>query len=363
MVNRLIVIFLLFSNICLAQSKIEYANFIQTDTAVKWAAIYNSYVNLTPVNPNFNLRNFYAGKLKQQGARAYLQDNASFSVSPVRLDYDQYKAGIKAVNYNATKMNWFFNYDEKYNASEKVFTQESNTCDTCILNNKISFFKVTQLLYYRKNQFKIQNILLSPVIYKKETGASKEATSYFETSSFAFNEIKNADAPVPPTAKFIGRSCNNLVLLPSDSISTSENNILTLNDWNLTRLLSADVKKKILKAYNTDNSIYPGQKNMLDYRKIDEYKAEPLIVPIYDSVGNIIRFEQMKREIIYDTIYNYTLIQDFYFDFDKEILYSKLVALAPRIKIFTSTGQFIGLTDYWGVIFPPEKKDIVKKKK
>ena len=363
MVNRLSAIFLLFSNISFAQNKMEYANFIQTDTAVKWAAVYSSYVNLTPVNPNFNLRNFYVSKLKQQGATAYVQDNASFSVTPVRLTYDQYKAGIKAVNYDATKVNWFVNYDEKNNASEKIFTQESGTCDTCTLSNRISFFKVKQLLYYRNNQLKIQNILLSPVIYKKEIGASKETTSYFETSNFAFNEIKTADAPVPGTAKFIGRSCNNLVLFPPDSSSISETNILTLNDWNLTRLLYADVKKKILKAYNTDKSIYPDPKNILDSRKIDEYKAEELLVPYYDNEGNILEYKKIKREVNYDSIYNYTLIQDFYFDFDKEILYSKLIALAPRIKISTSTGVFLGLTDYWGVIFPAEKKDIVKKKK
>jgi hypothetical protein len=363
MVKRLTSIFILSSNICFSQIKIEYANFIQTDTAVKWAAVYNSYVNLTPVNPNFNIRNFYVDKLKQQGAIAYNQDNSAFSVMPVRLNYELYKASIKEVNFDATKMNWEFNYAEKHDATEGIFTRDSNSCDSCTLSNKISFFKVKQLLYYRNNQLKIQNILLSPVIYKKETGATKETSSYFETSDFAFNEIKNADAPVPATAKFIGRSCNTLVLLPSDSTNTSENNILTLNDWNLSRLLYADVKKKILKAYNTDKSIYPDQKNVLDYRKIDEYKVETLIVPIYDSMGTIIKYEQIKRDINYDTIYNYTLIQDFYFDFDKEILYSKLVALAPRIKIFTSTGQFIGLTDYWGVIFPTEKKDIVKKKK
>ena len=363
MVKKLTLIFLLFSNMCLAQSKIEYANFIQTDTAVKWAAVYNSYVNLTPVNPNFNLRNFYVGKLKQQGATAYFQDNASFSVTPATLNYNQYKASIKAVTYDATKMNWFFNYDEKNNASEKIFAQESNTCDTCILSNRISFFKIKQLLYYRNNQFKIQNILLSPVIYKKETGASKETTSYFETSNFAFNEIKNADAAIPATAKFIGRSCNNLVLFPPDSNSISETNILTLNDWNLTRLLYAGVKKKILKAYSTDKSIYPDQKNMLDSRKIDEYKAEEILVPYYDSLGNILEYKKIKREVNYDSIYNYTLIQDFYFDFNKEILYSRLIALAPRVSIYTSTGQFIGLADYWGVIFPAEKKEIVKKKK
>ena len=98
-------------------------------------------------------------------------------------------------------------------------------------------------------------------------------------------------------------------------------------------------------------------------RNIDEYKAEELLVPYYDSLGNILEYKKIKREVNYDSIYNYTLIQDFYFDFNKEILYSKLIALAPRISIYTSTGQFIGLTDYWGVIFPAEKKDIVKKKK
>lgn len=363
MVNRLTVIFLLLSNICFAQSKIEYANFIQTDTAVKWAAIYSSYVNLTPINPNFNIRNYYVSKLKQQGATAFLQDSASFSVIPVRLNYDQFKASIKPVNRDVAKMNWQFNYEENRSAFESIFLHESNTCDTCALNNKITFLKIKQLLYLRNNQFKIQNILLSPIIYKKETGASEEAISYFETNNFAFNEVKNQDASIPVSAKFIGRACNDLVLIPNDSAKSSENDILTANDWNLTRLLYAGIKNKSLKAYNTDKSIYPDQKNILDYRKIDAYKVEPLILPIYDSVGNIIRYETIKPDIPYHEIYNYTLVQDFYFDFGKEILYSKLIALIPQKKVYTSTGQYIGLQDLWGVIFPAEKKDIVKKKK
>ena len=101
----------------------------------------------------------------------------------------------------------------------------------------------------------------------------------------------------------------------------------------------------------------------MDYRKVDEYKVEPVLIPIYDSVGTIMTYKKIKPEINYDAIYNYALIQDFYFDFDKEILYSKLVALILRKEIYTSTGYLVGLKDYWGVIFPVEKKEIVQKKK
>lgn len=363
MAKKLTALLLLIGNFCFAQSKIEYANFIQTDTAVKWAAVYSSYINLTPVNPNLNLRNFYISKLKQQGAMAYFQDSGSFSVSPVRLNYDQFKATIYSVNRNEAKMNWQFNYEEKQSGFESIFRHESNECDTCLLSNKITFLKVKQLLYFRNNQFKIQNILLSPVIYKKDANASAERISYFETGNFAFSEAKDQDAPIPVAAKFIGRACNDLVLKPNDSTRSSENDILTANNWNLTRLLFEGVKNRKLKAYSTHKSIYPSQTAILDYRKIETYKFDPVLIPIFDSTGNITRYQTLKLDIPYDEIYDYTIVQDFYFDFSKEILYSKLVALIPRKKVYITSGQFLGLQDLWGVIFPAEKKDIVKKKK
>lgn len=347
---------LFYSCFCFAQSKLEYANFIQTDTSVKWAAIYNSYVNLTPVSPNFNLRNFYLNKLKQQGVTNYLIDTTAFRVTPVRINYEEYILTAQRVNYDVSKMNWQFDFDERHDASEIMFNRESNTCDTCFFNNRISFFKVKQLLYYRNNRLKIQNILLTPVIYKKQAQTFKEETEYFEMSNFAFNEIKNEDAPIPASAKFIGRSCNILSLLPSGSNNASENNILTLDNWNLSILLYKDIKRKKIKAYDTNLSIYPDQKSILDSRKIEEYKNTPIDVPYYDSLGNMVGSKKMMSEINFDSIYNYKLIQDFYFDFDKEILYSKLISLAPRIKVITSQGIFLGFIDYWGIIFPEEKK-------
>ena len=360
---RLSLPFFFCTNTSIAQQRLEYANFIQSDTAIKWAAIYNSYINLTPANPNFNIRNFYVNKLKRQGSTAYWEDTAAFTVSPRHIDYNEFRSAIKKVAYDPTKMNWFFNFDEKSDVSRILFDKESNSCDTCLQNNKFSFFKVKQLLYYKKNRLQIRNILISPVIYKKTDATHKESTEFFESSEFAFDEIKNDDAMIPASAKFIARACNDLVLLPSPASNVSESNILTLKNWNLSDLLYQDIKNRKLKAYDTRTSIFPDPKHILDYHKIDEYENDEVIVPEYDNLGNISAYKKMRAEINFDSLYNYTLVQDLFFDFEKEKLYSRLVAFIIRKKVVSSSGDYIGMKDYWGVIFPPEKKKIAKKTK
>lgn len=354
---------LFYSGSGFAQTRIEYADFLQTDTAIKWAAVYTSYMNLAPVNPNFNIRNFYFNKLKQQGAVAYTEDSSAFAVYARHINYPHFISTVQKAGYDAAKMNWCFSYDEKNDASELIFNMESNDCDTCMIKNKLSFFKVKQLLYYKNNMLRIRNILLSPVIYKKTDKSFKEEAQYFETTNFAFNQIKSDESSIPSTAKLIGRSCNNLVLLPSQGNNGNDNKILTLNNWNLSALLYKDIMSRKLKAYDTQGSVYPDKKNMLDYNKVEGYKANAIEVQVVDSLGEITGYKKIMPEVNFDSIYNYTLIQDLYFDFEKEKLYSKLVALAPRISVITSTGVNLGLTNYWGVIFPEEKKKIIRKTK
>ena len=144
-----LLISLCYSSFCFAQNKIEYANFIQTDTAVKWAAIYTSYVNLTPANPNFSIRNFYINKLKQGTIKAYLQDSLSFAVTPIDVSNSDYKKDMKLEIDDSRKTNWYFNFTEGNNGFEKVFYNGSNNCDSCLYINDLSFFKVKQLLYYK----------------------------------------------------------------------------------------------------------------------------------------------------------------------------------------------------------------------
>ena len=364
--KKIIPIFLLsflFANICIAQQRIEYANFIKTDTAIKWAAVYNSYVNLTPANPSFSIRNFYINKLRKQGVTAYIDDSTALAVTPINITYSDYRSSIRPVNRSEEKMNWWFRVDDKKNALETIFTKESNKCDTCPLINKLLLFKVKQLLYYKEGQFKIQNILLNPIIYTKPADSYKEDASYYEASDLAFNEIKADETSVPPTAKFIARSFNNLILksLP-DSLGTG-NKFLINGGPRLISLLYRDIKDQKIQAYSTDRSIYPDPHNILSGQKIDEYKKEPQFVSIMDSTGNITGTRKVLRDINFDDLFSFTLIQDFYFDFTKEKLYSKLVALVPRIVLYTSAGQQVGFVDYWGIIFSKEKKKRAKQTK
>ena len=67
-----------FINSCFAQQRMEYAKFVKNDTSVKWAAICNSYVNLTPANAKLSIRDFYINKLKKQGATTYIEDSTTF---------------------------------------------------------------------------------------------------------------------------------------------------------------------------------------------------------------------------------------------------------------------------------------------
>ena len=360
MKKNLLIILLCSPAFCFAQQKLEYANFIQTDTAIKWAAVYNSYVNLTTVNPNFNIRNFYINKLKKQGAVAYQEEDGVFAVTPVKTNYTDYVAGFKKVDYDPALMNWWFDYDKKADGSATAFNMDINACDTCTMKNALSFFKVKQLLFYKDNQLQIRNILLAPVLYKKTKNAKKEGIKYFESKCFAFDAAEQSDNIIPASAKLIGRSCNDLMLLPTpDSLNNKK--ILTLENWSLSKILYNGIKSKQLGAYSTEKSIYPDNKKALDPATIENYKMPEYIVPFFDSSGNITKYQTIKQEVNFDSIYNFTLVQDFYFDFNNEKLYSKPIALVARMNVYTSSGIFIGLSDYWGIIFPKGKNNNLKK--
>ncbi len=356
-----IILVFLYNGIAFAQKPEKYANFIQTDTAIKWAALYDSYVNLTPQTPNFNIRNFYINRLKAHTAAIYHHDSLLLAVSSADANFTDFTNTITKTGYNPAKVNFRFGFDKnKQEASESVFYMEENKCGNCPTVNTLSFFKVKQLLWYRNHRLFIKNILLMPLIYTKEKYNSPAETVFYETADFAFNNpVDDADS-IPASAKFIGRTSNNLVLLPSFKNSTG---ILTLNNWNICAILRKDIKDKYLKAYDTRNSIYPDTKKILVPAKLDEYLNIPIEVPVYNESGEMIRTRKLFNEFNTDSLYNLNVVQDFYFDFDKEILYSKLIAVAPRIMIVTPQGIQLGLTDYWGIIFPEEKKSPLKKTK
>lgn len=359
--KKSLTIFLLCSCIfCAAQQKIPYANFIQTDTAIKWAAICNSYINLTPSNLNFSIRDFYIEKLKKGYLKTYIEDSPYLKVTPVEISYQDVIKNINYKPYDGGRMiNWVYHYDERHDASEEIFNSDKDNCDTCLSVNKLNLFKVKQLLFYKNHQLQIKNILLTPILYKKKETERDESSMFAELPNVIFDNGKGKSG-IPGSAVFMGRSCNHLELIPSIDDIVNGSKILTVDDWNLTALLFKDAKRGNLKFYNVEKEINPNVKSIFRKDTIEYYGSRLYDVPIYDTEGNVTGTKLIREEMNLDSFYNYQLIQDFYFDFENEKIYSQLVALAIQRRIYTSVGDYIGLQNYWGVLFP-EKKNTKKK--
>ncbi len=350
----------ILTTLSFSQNKIEYANFIQGDTAIKWAAIYNSYVNLTPANPNFNLSNYFFNKLQNSPVKAFKETKENLSVIPYEITYKDLVSNLLFEKDSLQKANWIYDF-QLDDATEASFRLNSTECGTC-LNNLLSFFKVKQLIYYKNNQLLIKNILINPLVYKKNSEETKEDALYAETMNICFDSSENNNTNIPITAKFINRTCNLLKLVPRLDNNFSESRVLTHN-WSLGSILYRDLKANKIKAYNTDNNIYPTPATMINYKKIDEYHNYFEEVSIYDAQGNQVGTKKVLAEKNYDSLYNFNLIQDFYFDFKTEKLYSKMIAFIPQMNVVTSSGIGLGLRNYWGIVFPENKKKAIPKQK
>jgi len=125
--------------------------------------------------------------------------------------------------------------------------------------------------------------------------------------------------------------------------------------------MSSDKKK--IKAYSIETSPYPNYKAIIAPNKINNYHNPNEEVNIYNPNGEVVGVRVVAREINYDSLYNYNLIQDFYFDFAKGKLYSKMVAFIPQINVVTNSGISLGLADHWGIIFQENKRKTIVKKK
>ncbi len=339
-----------------SQQRIEYGNFLQQDKQIEWAAVYHSILDLSTVNPNYDLWKFYQRKLSTGNVSIYKQDSTSFAVERSQKMYADYKAGILNIPFSKKEMNWAYDFSDGSNASESVFRNEISACDSCLFNDRFSLMKVKQLIYYKNHTLYVQDILMQLVFYTKLADASKEDATYYVADAVAFNDSLNESENIPAGATFIARTSNMLDLSLKEK---SENAVLTNANSSLSLILYKDIKKGYINAFATERSLIPSG-NYLPKEKLDSYQNPPIEVPYYDENGNVLGIRKMVNEINFDSLCRYTLIQDIYFDFAKEKLYSKVITLIPLRSIVTSMGIDLGLAPYWGVDF--RKKIIAKKK-
>jgi gliding motility associated protien GldN len=86
---------------------------------------------------------------------------------------------------------------------------------------------------------------------------------------------------------------------------------------------------------------------------VQELAGEPVQVPIYDSLGNVIRYESKGRDIVLDSFYKFRLKEEVIFDKESSRLFWRILGIAPVMSVYTAqTNQYVGEKELFWVYYP-----------
>lgn len=86
---------------------------------------------------------------------------------------------------------------------------------------------------------------------------------------------------------------------------------------------------------------------------VHKMSGEPVIVPVYDSLGNIKRYDTLSRDIVLDSFYKFRLKEEVIFDKESSRLFWRILGIAPVMNVYTAqTNQFVGTQELFWVYYP-----------
>lgn len=80
--------------------------------------------------------------------------------------------------------------------------------------------------------------------------------------------------------------------------------------------------------------------------------GEPIDVPIYDSLGNLVGTKTMTPEVNLDSFYKFRIKEEVIFDKESSRLFWRILGIAPVKNIITSMGINLGETELFWVYYP-----------
>jgi gliding motility associated protien GldN len=81
--------------------------------------------------------------------------------------------------------------------------------------------------------------------------------------------------------------------------------------------------------------------------------GDVVIVPIYDSLGNVIRYDTTTRDIVLDSFYKFRIKEEVIFDKESSRLFWRILGIAPVMNVYTTQGnQFVGTQELFWVYYP-----------
>ncbi|MFZ1371771.1 MAG: gliding motility protein GldN [Ferruginibacter sp.] len=90
--------------------------------------------------------------------------------------------------------------------------------------------------------------------------------------------------------------------------------------------------------------------------KVDIVKkmaGEPVVYPVYDSLGNISGYKEESRDIVLDSFYKFRIKEEVIFDKESSRLFWRILGIAPVMNVYTAqTNQFVGTQELFWVYYP-----------
>ncbi len=80
--------------------------------------------------------------------------------------------------------------------------------------------------------------------------------------------------------------------------------------------------------------------------------GDPIDVPIYDSLGNLVGTKTMTPEVNLDSFYKFRIKEEVIFDKESSRLFWRILGIAPVKNIITSMGINLGETELFWVYYP-----------
>lgn len=81
--------------------------------------------------------------------------------------------------------------------------------------------------------------------------------------------------------------------------------------------------------------------------------GDEIIVPVTDSLGNVVSYDTTHRDIVLDSFYKFHIKEEVIFDKESSRLFWRILGIAPVMNVYTIQGnQFVGEKELFWVYYP-----------
>ncbi len=329
------VVFLLLATVAIGQKNEPYTQFIENNTKIQWAAEYTTLVNLTPVTNTVSLKKYYLKRVKTDSVKAYRVSNhvvtGSYFLGDKSLERQDWLQDHYVISSDRPDR-WQFN-NRKQETEYRVSGLSNEECCGC---DEADAFLVNQVLYYSNHRMYTRNFFLSPLCARK-TG--ERTAAWYPMGLFAFN-----NATVRPSAStFLTTSKPYYPVNTRDSVIDFA--VLSLGEDRLVEHLMKDIEAGKLSVRDAET----GEK--LSYEKFLSWKMPIDTVAVYDLEGNTTGYQFVQQLLQPSDFSSIRLVQDWYFDFKSERLFSEVRSIILMMDARGPDGSYRGRYPFVSIDF------------